>query len=259
MQTTQTTLSKRKLYQGAYRADLETPIEEPEENTSSQDPEPKTAEENVWKKRYGDLRTHQNHLTEEVKSLKLQLIAAQKKEIQIPSSKEEIDAFSQRYPDVFRHIRSIAMQEILSQKKDLELETQVVQENLEKLTREAAKKKILNAHPDFDDLNASEEFHDWAKGQSKAIQNMLYESPDPDDCIAAIDLYKAHKKPVQTKPRSNGADTLVKTRTPVETADNSGKRIWKASEIGTMHPKQFEKLEAEIERAREEGRIDMNA
>jgi hypothetical protein len=37
------------------------------------------------------------------------------------------------------------------------------------------------------------------------------------------------------------------------------KRIWKASEIGKLKPWQFEKLEAELDAARAEGRIDYRA
>lgn len=260
-------LIKRRLYENDYRSHLEEPVTQPEkpanpdedvDNTSSADPE--NPEERSWKKRYGDLRSFNSKLTDEVKTLKAQLLAAQKKEVQIPSSKEEIDAFAQRYPDIFRHIRSIAMAEILSQKQDLAQETEVVRENLQKITREAAEAKIKKAHPDFEELNNSEEFHMWAQSQSKAIQSMIYDSSDPDDCISALDLYKAQtrKKP-GPKPRSNGADTLVQTKTPTNLTDEGGKRIWKASEIGALKPAQFEKFEAEIEQARIEGRIDMTA
>ena len=249
---------KRALYQGAYRQELETPVEQPQETET--DDTNLGPEEKTWKKRYGDARTYINKLTEENKKLNTQLIAANKKEIKIPSTKEELDSFVQRYPDVARHIRSLAMQEILTQKEDLEQETKLVQDNLSRLTREAAEKKILAAHPDFHQINDSDEFHEWASTQPKSIQNLVYESEDPDDCIAGIDLYKATLKPkAPTKPRSSGADTLVRTKSPVNPTDDGGKKIWKTSEIGKLTPRQYEKLEAEIELAREEGRIEFDA
>ena len=35
--------------------------------------------------------------------------------------------------------------------------------------------------------------------------------------------------------------------------------MWKASEIGRMKPHEFEAMEAELDKARAEGRIDYNA
>lgn len=258
-------LIKRRPYQAEYRSNLEEPANSPDEptnqdadlsNTSTADPG-LSPEENTWKKRYGDLRSHQQKLTDEVKSLKAQLLAAQKQEIQIPSTAAEIQGFAQRYPDVYRHIRSIAMQEILSQKADLEQETKAVQEDLESFKRQASEAKIRKAHSDFDELNASKEFHEWAGQQSRTIQKMIYESTDPDDCIAALDLFKAqNRKKPGPKPRSNGADTLVtSSRQTTDVTDEGGKKIWKESEIGKMHSKVYEKFEAEIDQARLEGRV----
>ena len=44
------------------------------------------------------------------------------------------------------------------------------------------------------------------------------------------------------------------------TSEASGdKRIWKASQIARMKPWEFEKVEAELDAARAEGRIDLNS
>lgn len=252
---------KRGLYQGAYRNTLEeedTQVQDPashDSNTSDTDPE--SPEEKTWKKRYGDLRSHQQSLIEEVKSLKNQLHAALKKEVTIPSTKEEIEDFTRKYPDVTRHIRSMILTEVMSNKEDLIQETKVVKEDLEKLQRERAIVKIMKAHPDFDELNQSNDFHEWVMTQPKSIQHMLYESPDPDECIAAIDLYKAyHRKKPGPKPRpQDGADTLVTRGKQSYDDENSGKRTWKESEIAKLHPRQYEQLEAEIDAARREGRF----
>ena len=258
--------TQRKLYQGAYKTELEddviTPTETPttldgdNSNTGSED---LTAEERSWKKRYGDLRSHNNSLTERIKSLENQLLAAQKQEVKIPSSKEELDGFAQKYPDIYRHIRSIAMTELLQERENIAQETKVVKEELEKQQRELGYKKIMQAHPDFEDLNLSETFHEWASAQPSQIQDWLYESSDPSLCIKAIDLYKAeHNFKAQTPPKRNGADSLVKTRTAPELPNAGNKRVWKASEVIKLHPKQYEKFESEIELAREEGRFEQD-
>ena len=52
----------------------------------------------------------------------------------------------------------------------------------------------------------------------------------------------------------------VSTPAAKEVATTAGdKRVWKASEIGKMKPWEFEKLEAELDTARSEGRIDYNS
>lgn len=42
-------------------------------------------------------------------------------------------------------------------------------------------------------------------------------------------------------------------------AGDGNKKTWKASEIGRMKPHEFEAMEAELDAARAEGRIDYNA
>lgn len=260
--------TKRRLYQAAYRTDLEdqtTQLNEPgspdggNSNTSN---DGLTPEEGSWKKRYGDLRSHSNSLTERIKTLELQLASAQKKDFQMPSTQAELQEFTARYPDVVRHMRSLAMQELLQERQNLVTEKQQQEQSLEQVKRELGYNKILSAHPDFEQVNLSEQFHEWAQLQPKQIQDWLFESTDPALCIKALDLYKAEmnfKAKPATRPAAKGADTLVANRSTIELTTDGGKRIWKASEIQKMHPKDFEKYEDAIELARTEGRIDLYA
>jgi len=258
--------TKRALYQGAYRNELEddviTQTDEPTiDGTTSNDG--LTPEEKTFKQRYGDLRSHSLSQTERIKSLENQLNAAQKQEIKIPSTKEELQRFAQAYPDVFRHIRSIAMSELLQERENIALETKQVKEDLDKVKRDRGYKRILQAHPDFDELNVSETFHEWAQLQPKQLQDWLFESSDPELCIKALDLFKVetnlNRKRGPGRP-PKGADMAINARNNIAMTDDSGgKKIWKVSEISKLNGKAFEKFEAEIELAREEGRIDMSA
>lgn len=263
----ETTTPQRKLYQGNYRTELENETTQNDEptnldgensNTSNTDPA-LTPEESSWKKRYGDLRSHSNTITERLKLLERQLQDTQKEQgFKYPSTEAELIAFEQRYPDVFRHIRSIAMKQLLTERDTLSQETKRTEEELDNIKRELGHKRIIQAHPDFEELNLSEKFHVWAQSQPTQIQDWLFSSSDPNLCIKAIDLYKAENN--YRKPRqSTGADVAINSRSSVKMADDSGKRIWKASEIQKMHPKDFEKYESELEAARREGRIDMAA
>lgn len=257
---------QRKLYNAAYRNDLEeevtTPPDEPASHDSTTSDDGLAPEEKTFKKRYSDIRSYNLTLTERIKSLEDQLRSAQKKEIQIPSSKEELDAFAARYPDVFRHIRSIAMSELLQERENIAQETATVRDDLEKIKREKGYAQITSAHPDFDEINLSEKFHEWAQKQPQQIQDWLFESSDPTLCIRGLDLYKSDtnfKQAKKTPAKQAGADTLVNARGAVEMPDEGSKKIWKGSEIAKLHPKLYEKFENDIEQARSEGRIDMNA
>ena len=59
---------------------------------------PKSAEEKTFKKRYGDLRRHTQKQTDElhvkIKQLETQLDSATKKQIKLPKSEQEIEAWA---------------------------------------------------------------------------------------------------------------------------------------------------------------------
>lgn len=254
---------KNRPYQGQHRIEEENDTQAVEltnleGDTSNADPdEILSVEEKTWKKRYGDLKSFNdkklNELTKQVQSLQNQLQSANKEKM--PSTPEEIDHFFRSYPDIGRHFRTIAMQEVLKQKTELDQETQATRQQLEELRKEKAEETIRKAHKDFDDLKFSDEFHQWAQAQSKTVQSMLFESDDPQDCITAIDLYKSQlKKKPGPKPRDEAA-TLVNTRAPVQMPDMNGKKVWTTSEIKSMKGHMYEKYEAEIEAAKREGRI----
>lgn len=260
----------RKLYNGAYRSQIEEEDNSPKEPISqdaggnnTSDVDPNTPEERTWKKRYGDLRTHTNDLTERVKSLELQLRSSNKKEIQIPSTKEELEGFARQYPDVFRNIRSMVMIELLQERENIAQETEVVKQNLHKVQRDLGMKRILQAHSDFNELNLSEDFHEWADKQPTQIKDWLFADEDPELCIKAIDLYKAERDFVKknTQPRvPERADMQIRgSRNAPEIGTGKDGTIWKASEIAKLTPRQYMQHEAEIDKANREGRIDLNA
>ena len=67
---------------------------EVKEEAQEQEPEPTTAEEKTFKKRYGDLRRHAQQkeadLQEQINQLKKQLDSATKKQIELPKSDEDL-------------------------------------------------------------------------------------------------------------------------------------------------------------------------
>ncbi len=96
-----------------YRRALE-PEEDVIETAEKQQVEaqPLDAEEETFKKRYGDLRRHTQQLLqqkdEELSKVAAQLETAAKGQIRFPKTDEEIEQWSKKYPDVARIVDTIA-------------------------------------------------------------------------------------------------------------------------------------------------------
>ena len=164
--------------------------EEPEEV------EPDGAEEKTFKKRYSDLRRHQQKQAEEfrqeIDNLKRQLTDAAKKEIKLPKSDEDIETWAKEYPDVAAIVETIAMKKASEQASALEERIKAIDEMQVSATKEKAEAELMQLHPDFDDIRDSDEFHEWAEAQPKWVQDALYENDnDARSAARAIDLYKA--------------------------------------------------------------------
>ena len=94
------------------------------EEVEKEEKEPENAEEKSFKKRYGDLRRHaqekEKHFQSEIDKLKEQLSAATKKEMKLPKSDEDLDAWIKEYPDVAGIVETIAIKKAKEQSEALE-------------------------------------------------------------------------------------------------------------------------------------------
>ena len=101
-----------------------------EEEATPVEERPVNAEDKVFKKRYDDLKRHYdstvNKHKDDVSSLKRQLEENAEK-IQLPKTKEEVDAWKKKYPDVYDIIETIAYtkadeksKQVQTKMKDLE-------------------------------------------------------------------------------------------------------------------------------------------
>jgi hypothetical protein len=135
-------------------------VEEPKEA------EPKTAEERSFKKRYGDLRRHQQSKEKEyedrIKALEQQLTESTKSEIKLPKSDEDIEAWAKQYPDVAGIVETIAIKKAREQAEGLEARVKEIDEMKATATREKAEVELLKLHPDFGEIRDSDDFHEWA-------------------------------------------------------------------------------------------------
>jgi len=214
-------------------------------------------EDESFKKRYGDLRRHMQKTTEakdkELSDLKKQLSAATKKEMKLPKSDEEIDAWASEYPDVAKIVETIAMKKAVEQNKDIEERLNSLSERERLTSRERAEMELLQIHPDFTEIRDNPEFHDWAEEQPDYIQKALYENEDdPRAAARAIDLYKADmgvKTPKKKTSKKDAARAVnVKSATsPTNNATGSDNIL--ESEVAKMTSQEYSANEEAISKA----------
>ena len=231
-----------------------------EEEATPVEERPVNAEEKVFKKRYDDLKRHYdstvNKHKEETSNLKRQLEESTQQVL--PKSKEEIEAWRTKYPDVYDVITTIAdtkadekAKQVQTKLKDLEL----AQQNVKK---EKAEVELSKLHPDFNDIRADEKFHEWVEKQDSTIQGWLYDNSSNAILAGrAIDLYKLDAG--ITKPKKASIDKKEASKSVTSTSkkdiEAGDKKIWSASEIAKLKPHEFLKHEKDIDLARVEGRI----
>ena len=220
--------------------------EEPQEEKEA---EPANAEEKTFKKRYSDLRRHQQKQAEEFKkeidALKHQLDTATKKEFKLPKSDEDIEKWAADYPDVAAIVETIAMKKAREQSTALEERMKAIDDMQASATKEKAEAELMRLHPDFDDIRDSDDFHTWAEEQPKWVQDALYENDnDARSAARAIDLYKAdkgivsEKKSKKTKSAAEAVSTKSTRSTPQ--ADETSNYM-RESQVQKMSAQEYEK------------------
>jgi hypothetical protein len=228
----------------------------------AQEAEPANAEEKSFKKRYGDLRRHQQNkdkdYEERIKVLEEQLTESTKSEIKLPKSDEDIDAWAKQYPDVAAIVETIAIKKAREQSQGLEDTKKEIDEMKATASRERAEVELLKIHPDFSTIRDSDDFHNWAEEQPSWVQNALYENDtDARSASRAIDLYKADMNITTKKPASNkDAARSVNSRTSrsePNTDNNDG--AFKESQVAKMTPQQYERASDAIMEAIRTGKF----
>tara|TARA_R100000322_G_scaffold65026_1_gene40732 strand:- start:396 stop:1253 length:858 start_codon:yes stop_codon:yes gene_type:complete len=210
--------------------------------------EPVNAEEKSFKKRYGDLRRHmqqkEKDWEDKFKNLESQLQEVTRKEIKLPKSDEDIDAWAKQHPDVAAIVETIAIKKAREQSAGLEDKVKEINEMRATASREKAEAELMQIHPDFDQIRDSDDFHTWADEQPKWIQDALYENDtDSRSAARAIDLYKSDRN-IKTKKVDSSKDAAKSvnsrtTRSEPATTDTDG--AFKESQVAKMTAEQYEK------------------
>jgi len=228
----------------------------------------KVAEENDapykkpdYKKRYDDLKKHYDSKLNEFKSREEELIKQAVPEYKAPKTPEELEAFKKEYPDVFEVVETVAHLQSESKAKVLEERLSQLQERESQMMQQQAEERLMERHPDFNDIRNSDDFHDWAKEQPDSIQQWIYDNAnDADLASRAIDLFKKDigmeinpkKTKSNSKQKKSAADMVSTKTTSVEPVQE---KIWSEKEIAAMSMAEFDKYESEISEAMQQGRI----
>ena len=229
------------------------------ENAATPEERPVNAEEKVFKKRYDDLKRHYDSTLgkhkNEVSRLTTQL-EEKTESFKLPKSKEEIEAWRQKYPDVYDVISTIAHTKADEKSKQVQTKMKDLETAQANVTKDRAEVELSKLHSDFSDIRADEKFHEWVAQQDPTIQGWLYDNTSNAKLASrAIDLYKMDAgitKKVSVSKKEASKSVTSTSKRDIEAGE---KKIWSVSEIEKLRPQQFAKMEKEIDLARQEGRI----
>lgn len=220
--------------------------------------------EHNWEKRYKDLQSYSakkiHSLETEIRSLQQQGVPR----LEAPKTQEELEAFKGKNPEMFAVIQSMANSLFQTHIAQYDQKIAEMQGSLQETAQEKAILALRQAHPDFEAIQASDDFHNWAATQTTEVQDWIYNNPNNAQlAIQAISLFKYHsgwgKEKQATTNVNQGGDYAVSTRTTTQVQGavdrNHPAYVWTESEISRMRPEEFHKWDQHITLAQREGRI----
>ena len=222
----------------------EEPVEDKVETKASE--ENLTPEEKTYKKRHTDARKYINEQDNRIKALENRLNNPQDpSNVRLPKSDEDINSWAAKYPDVAAIVETIAEKKAQEKFSQAEGRLQRIDEINAEAERTKSENEIRKSHSDFDDLKASDAFHDWAEEQPKWVKDALYEnSDDPMSVVRVIDLYKVDNgmdtrgKKSSTK---DAASAVMPKRSSANPEQNSSKPKYTESMVEKMSMAEYEK------------------
>ena len=218
-----------------------------------------TPEEENWKKRYGDLRRHQQEqeasLKAEIDKLRKDMGNIQQGKIRPPKTEAELKEWEDEYPDFASIMDARVDRRIDAKIGDLKVQSAQMQ-------REKALLELKSRHPDAQTLFSDPDFHDWLSRQSKLEQDKIYKSFDVDSASFVLDKYKAKtgkKKSEKEDPSDRDIAKAVKIKTQSSFSDdNDPDYDYSESQIEretSRNPRWWSQNEAKIDEARRKGRV----
>ena len=212
------------------------------------------AEEESYKKRYQDIQRHiqtvRDQKDQELQTVKKQLDAATRQQIKFPKTDEEVEAWSNRYPDVAKIVDTIARKranEALEQGEQRLAKVESFERSLHKKT---AEQQLVQLHPDFAQIRSDPKFHEWVAMQPSAMQDSVYKNnTDATWASRTIDLYKSD---IGKRKTTKSAAQAV-GRTSSSAPSSGGKATFSESMVQAMSDREYEANEEAINTAIQSG------
>jgi len=229
----------------------------------------KETQDHDWKKRYSDLKSYHdrknNEWSQQQELAEAKLKLAEQKAGQpeiLPKSPEELEEFKKEYPDVYNVVETVAKLQSTERMREVETRLEELKKSEQESKVRIAEKELLSLHPDFIEIKDSPEFLTWLDEQPASIAEGIKKNrTDAKWASRVLDLFKIDNNISQKKrgrPRKSTAESAAEAVTKTEKVSVSTEgdaKIWTSEEIAKLKPHQFEKLEAEIDKASKEGRI----
>lgn len=209
-------------------------VEEEEEEEEAVSTTPVSREEETWKKRYSDLRSHSQKREDALKQ-ELDQIKREKAMADLPTQ-EEAEKWALENPQAASIIRAITNKQVEHTAPRHE-DVHAIKQELEKSKQEA---RIRKVHPDFEEVTdlSNTQFHDWIAEQTQSVQDLIY-SGNADDVIWAVSLFKKETK--QTFSPNKDAAKAVNSKGVSTQPDAGGKKKFSESQVQSMSLSDYEK------------------
>jgi hypothetical protein len=231
---------------------------------------PVNDEDAVWKKRYGDLRSHTTKKEQELRGLisslenEVNSLKKQTNEPKFPKTEEEVAEWVSMYPDVAAMIETIAGKTSQTVKQEIAQDLAALQAEKKRMEFQRAYTQLLGYHPDFDDLRETTEFKEWISEQPEVLQDAIYKPKLDDAGVKAaarvIDLYKRDsgldkpKSKTQKSPNTAVDAARINSRSSNSSPDvEDGTPKFTESQVAKMTSKEFEARWPEIQAAQRKG------
>jgi hypothetical protein len=242
-----------------------------------------TKEDETWRKRYSDLRSHaakkENDLVKareddrkRIEALEGQLRTVVREQANLPKTADSqtVHKWIQDFPEVYGVVAAIIKDEITDSHekttKQLSEKVEAIERDRHELTKQQAMAAVLRVHPDLPKIVASDHYQNWLveqeeKGRkgnsfSRALFEALWENEtDADAAIEALNHYKAQKGKKSQKDIEAEALAPVARSNSTGPTEHGNKPVFKESQIDAMSYREYEKYEEAIENARRDGRI----
>lgn len=258
-----------------YETELETSrqdAENPETDSGNQEQQENTnsAEQtsnDPYEKRFKDLQsfsskrdaTHKKELeklTQQISELQKQ---ANTPQTVYPTTEEELEEWKKQFPPLYNIMQTMILKEKTVEVDELKDKLKELEEFKQSYANEKGRTELLKLHSDASDFDQggkrNAEFAQWYNEQEPEIQSLV-DSGIPTKIGKAISIFKKDNGIVtvsaQEKKKELSRSVTVGPTKP--NLPNEGKE-WRESMVAALSPKQYERNQAEIEKARAEGRF----